>query len=141
MDRLVALFEQLPVPEVARLLRRTALSSLCVGVAAMIATVLLGRPLIGLGGCIGLGLGLLNIRLIVRSVTQLTEAAAPSPKRILALRSLARLGATTIVVIGLMFASADLGLSAFAGLALFYFVLVANIARALLSPPAPGVHV
>ncbi len=137
MDRLASLFEQLTLPEVAQLLRRTALTALAVAIVAFGISLFLSHPLVGLGIVAGLALGLLNIRLITRSVARLSEYPVDHPRRVLAGRSLGRLGMTTVIVIGLMFASAQVGLGAFAGLALYYFVLLANVAHTLLHPKQP----
>lgn len=137
MDRLASLFEQLTLPEIAQLLRRTALSALGIGIVALAVGVLLSHPLAGLGVLAGLGLGLVNIRLITRSVARLSAAEVEKPRRILVSRSLGRLSMTTIIVIGLMFASAQLGLGTFAGIAAFYFVLIVNVAKSLLHPKQP----
>jgi len=139
MERLAALFEHLSLPEVARLLRRTAYSAIGVGVVAFVVALILSYALVGFGVCVGLALGLANIRLVTRSVAQLSESPVAKPKRVLASRSLTRLGITTVIVIGLMFASVQVGLGAFAGIAAFYFVLTANVVRAILHPDAPGV--
>ncbi len=132
MDRLAALLEQLPLPEVTRLLRRTTLMAAALGVVALVATIGISHPLIGLGACIGLSLGLVNIRMITASVARLNERQAAHPKRILASHTLARLAVTTAVVIGLMFAASQLGLSAAGGLAVFYLLLVVNLLVSLL---------
>ncbi|MDA8295938.1 MAG: ATP synthase subunit I [Actinomycetota bacterium] len=132
MDRLAALLEELPLPEIARLLRRTALSALGVGVVALVVSVLLNHPLVGLGAVVGLLLGIVNLRLITRSVARVNELQPAHPKRILAGRTLVRLALTTVVVIGMMFASTQLGLASAAGLAVFYLFLVASLLATLL---------
>ncbi len=132
MDRLAALFEQLPLPEVARLLRRSAIAALIVGVVGLVVSVLVNHPFAGLGLCIGLGLGLANIRIASASVARLSASGAAYPKRVLASRSLTRLVLTTVIIVGLLFASVQLGLCAAGGTALFYFLLVANLVRAIL---------
>ncbi|MDA8288658.1 MAG: ATP synthase subunit I [Actinomycetota bacterium] len=132
MDRLAALLEELPLPEIARLLRRTALSALALGVIALVVSVLLNHPLVGLGAIVGLLLGIGNLRLITRAVARVNERQPEHPKRVLAGRSLMRLGLTTVVVIGMMFASNQLGLASAAGLAVFYLFLVVSLLTALL---------
>jgi hypothetical protein len=132
MDRLAALLEQLPLPEITRLLRRTTLLACGVGLLVVVVAFALSHPFIGIGGAIGLSLGLANIRLITSSVARLNERQPAHPKRVLASHTLVRLGITTAVVIGLMFASSQLGLSAAAGLAIFYLLLVVNLLVSLL---------
>jgi hypothetical protein len=137
MDRLASLFEQLSIPEVARLLRRTGFSAAAMGIVALGIAVLVSHPLVGLGAAAGLALGLVNIRLVTRSVVRLTEHPVDRPRRVLAGRSIGRLGMTTVVVLGFCVASISLGLGAFAGLSLFYLVFIVNVAMALLHPSNP----
>lgn len=132
MDRLAALLEQLPLPEIARLMRRTAFASLGVGVAALIVSIALSHPLAGLGACIGLALGLINIRLVTTSVVRVNQRNLEHPKRVLAAGTLFRLGVTTVIVVGLMFASSQLGLASAGGIAVFYFLFVVSLLKSLL---------
>ncbi len=139
MDRFAQLFEQLPLSEVEQLLRRTIFSSVGVGVVALAITSLLHHYLIGVGICIGLVLGVINIRLVTKSVAKINIDQVPKPVRVLASRTLVRLSFTTVVVLGLMFASVNLGLGTAGGVALFYFVLLANLVRSLLRSSTVGV--
>ncbi|MDA8292298.1 MAG: ATP synthase subunit I [Actinomycetota bacterium] len=138
MDRLAALFEQLPLPEITRLLRRTVLAGIGVGVVALGLSALLGHALVGLGACVGLALGLVNIRLVTASVARVNERAVANPKRVLASQTLARLGITTVVVIGLLLASIQVGFGAAGGIAVFYFLLIASLVRSILKQGAAG---
>jgi hypothetical protein len=139
MDRFAQLFEQLPLSEIDRLLRRTVFSAIGVGVVALVVTILLHHFLAGVGVCLGLALGLINIRLVARSVARVNIDQVEKPVRVLASRTLVRLTFTTVVVLGLMFASVNLGLGTAGGAALFYFVLIANLVRSLLRSTAVGV--
>jgi len=138
MDRLAALFEQLSLPEISRLLRRTALSALGVAIAAVAITLGLSRPLIGLGVAIGLALGLGNIRLIAGSVSRI-QPEQPHIKRELASKTLLRLAMTTIIVAGLALASVTLGISTAGGIAVFYFLLLVGLVRTLLRHSNTGI--
>ncbi|HUY06087.1 MAG TPA: ATP synthase subunit I [Acidimicrobiales bacterium] len=139
MDRFAQLFEQLSLNEIDRLLRRTVFGSIGVGVVALVVTAVISHILVGLGICIGLGIGLVNIRLVARSVAKVNADQVEKPTRVLASRTLVRLSATTVVVLGLMFASVSLGLGSAGGVALFYFVLLANLVRSLLRSSTAGV--
>ena len=138
MDRFVSLFEQLSLPEIERLLHRTVFSAIGVGVVGLGVTALLSHVLVGLGLCIGLGVGLINIRLVTRSVARVNAQQVDKPTRVLATRTLTRLGITTVVVLALMFASVSVGLGTAGGVALFYFVLLANLVRSLLGSQTTG---
>lgn len=139
MDRFAQLFEQLSLNEIDRILRRTVFSSLGVGLVALVVSALIHHVLAGLGICIGLGVGLVNIRLVAKSVARVNADQVEKPTRVLASRTLVRLSATTVVVLGLMFASVYLGLGTAGGVALFYFVLLANLVRSLLRSSTAGV--
>lgn len=127
MNGLAPLLEQFTLPEISRVLKRTVFAALGVGVVAVIATLFLSAPLFGLGVCIGLGAGLMNIRLITSQTAKVTAAAPEKPARALASMTIVRLGITTVVVIGLAIIAKALGLGAAAGLCVFYFVFVMNI--------------
>jgi hypothetical protein len=131
MDRLAALFEQLAVPEIMRILRRTVLASVAIGGVALIVLSLLGEVLIGLGACLGLALGLVNIRLVTASVVRVQKSGRENTRRPLASHTLVRLGVTTVVVLALMLTVWQLGVGAVAGLAVFYFLFLGNVMKSL----------
>ncbi|HTW99392.1 MAG TPA: ATP synthase subunit I [Acidimicrobiales bacterium] len=132
MERLAALFEQLSLPEMGRVLRHVALAAVGVGVACLGVAIFTSHALFGLGACIGLGLGLVNVRLVSRSVARVAAQSPAKPKRVLASRSLGRLAVSTAVVIGLALLSLPLGFGTAGGLAVFYFLLVALLIRSVL---------
>ena len=90
------------------------------------------------GLCIGLGLGIVNFRLTQRSVAKIGASAATNKRRPLATNTLGRLGLMTIVALGLLFLSWDLGLGTMAGLAVFQFLLLVNVARSVLKAGPHG---
>ncbi len=73
MNSLAPLLEQFTLPEISSVLRRTVLIALAVGVVAIVATLFLGAVLGGLGACIGLFLGLVNIRLVTTQTAKVTR--------------------------------------------------------------------
>ncbi|HEX3782455.1 MAG TPA: hypothetical protein VHX38_22550 [Pseudonocardiaceae bacterium] len=79
-------------------LRRPLLISAGISVIGLVATGLLGHILAGVFGCLGLALGLLNVRLLQRSVANATITETPS-KRALAVSALSRLAVVTLVVV------------------------------------------
>ena len=92
------------------------------------------------GIVIGLAVGLVNIRLITRSVARVTAQAPTRPNRVLAGRAVSRLAVTTLIVIGLAVASVSLGIGTAGGIAIFYLLLVVNLVVSLLhqTPGAPA---
>jgi hypothetical protein len=131
MNRITDLFEQFSILEISLILRRTALIGAGIAVAAIVAAGLLDHLLIGVGAVIGLVLGLGNIRLVTMSVAKAGASGSSKVRRIIASNTVLRLGVTTAVIFALVFAVRDLGLGALGGVALFYFVFLANVMRAL----------
>jgi hypothetical protein len=138
MDKLTALFEQLSLHELSRVLRHTALGAIGVGVVALVASFALSHVLVGVGVVIGLVLGLINIRLVIRSVNKVSADSPAKPKRVLAQKSLYRLGMTTVVVVGLLIGSIQLGFGTLAGIAAFYFLLLVSLLRSILTSNTHG---
>ena len=121
-------FELPNVPEVAR---RTTSMALVVGVAALVASVSFGNVLVGLGACIGLGLGLFNFRMIGNSVARVAASGVENKRRPLAINTFGRLGTITVVAIGLMLVSHSLGWGVLGGLFVFQIILLTNVARSM----------
>ncbi len=125
------MFAHFELPDVSEVARRTVSMALVVGVAALIASVSFGNVLVGLGACIGLGLGTFNFRMIGNSVARVSASEVENKRRPLALNTLARLGIITVVAIGLMLVSHSLGWGVFGGLFVFQIILLTNAARSM----------
>ncbi len=125
------MFAHFSLPNVPDVARRTVSTVLVVGVAALVACIAFGKPLLGLGACVGLALGTLNFRMIGNSVTRVSARPGGNTRRPLALNTMGRMGIITVVTIGLLFVSPDLGFGVLAGLAVFQIVLLANVARSM----------
>jgi hypothetical protein len=124
-------FAHFSLPDVATVSRRTVLGALVLGVVGLVAALLLSVPLVGLGLCIGLGLGIFNFRLIQRSVVKVSQREEDNKRRPLALNTVGRLGVISVIALGLLFVSFDLGLGVMVGLALFQGFLLLNVARSM----------
>jgi hypothetical protein len=133
------MFAHFELPNVPDVAKRTVAMVLVVGVAALVACVSFDKPLLGLGACIGLGLGTLNFRMIGRSVDRVTVSGVENKRRPLAINTLGRLAIITVVTLGLMTVSHQLGFGILAGLAVFQIILIANVARSMAkSGPMPS---
>lgn len=112
------------MPAVPLSLKVPLLISLGVGVVAVILSAVVGHWMFGALLCVGLALGLLNIRLVQRGVAKVTAEDHPS-KRVMAYNSFARLAVITAfaLVIGFVMPKPD-GLGVFFGLALFQAIFV-----------------
>jgi hypothetical protein len=132
MERLAAVLGQLDLPELSRMLRRTVFGALGVGIVALVMLLIFGYPLAGLGACIGLGLGLVNIRLVMSTASRLNASGATKIKRPMAMNTLMRLALTTVVAIVLVVVNLPLGMGVLAGIAVFYLLFVLNLVVTLL---------
>jgi ATP synthase I chain len=127
MNRLAELFEQITLPEIQRLLRKTVFSAIGVGAVALVVAGLLGHLLFGVGVSIGLALGILNVRLITQQTAKVSDSGTTKPVRALAKMTLYRLIATTVVIVAMALIAEQLGFGTVGGVALFYFVFLANL--------------
>jgi hypothetical protein len=136
------LFSQFSLPQISTVARRTSLCALGIGGAALVALGLASHALIGMGVCVGLGLALGNFRLISLATVKASTSGNPDTRRPLALNTLGRMGLITVIAFALVFLSRPLGFGTFVGLAVFQFLLLANVAMAMLretgQPVAPS---
>lgn len=114
------------------MLRRTVFAALGIGVVALVTLSLVGYPLAGLGACVGLALGIVNIRLVMSTASRLNASGIAKVKRPLAMNTLSRLALTTVVAIVLLVLNIPLGMGALGGVAVFYFLFVLNLVLTLL---------
>jgi len=133
------MFASFSLPDVASVSRRTVLGALVVGVVGLVGCLLLSASLVGVGFCIGLGMGIFNFRLIQRSVVKVGQRDEENRRRPLALNTMGRLTVISVIALGLLFASFDLGVGVMAGLAIFQALLLVNVARSMLKMGSGGV--
>ena len=125
------MFAHFSLPNLPDVSRRTMGATLVFGAAALVAAFSFGHLLVGVGACIGLGMGLLNFRLIGVSVDKVTAMDVDNPKRPLAVNTLGRMGVITVIALGLTFINKGLGFGVLGGLAVFQFLLIVNVARSM----------
>lgn len=125
------MFAHFSLPNLPEVSRRTVASAMVVGVAALVAAFSFGHLLIGVGACIGLGLGIVNFRMIGSSVDRVTAAEVDNPKRPLAINTLGRMAIITVVAFVLLMVNKPLGFGVLGGLAVFQVLLIANVARSM----------
>ncbi len=126
------MFARFSLPDIPAVSRRTVSAALVVGVAALVGCISFGKPLVGVGACIGLALGTLNFQLVGVSVLKVGRREDENKRRPLALNTVGRLGVISVVTLGLLFLSGELGFGVLAGLAVFQMVLLANVARSMM---------
>jgi hypothetical protein len=125
-DHLVEPVVYTPVSAAANL-RRSAIIGAALGVVAIVVTAILGHPLMGVFGLVGIALGAVNNRLLQRSVVAYATNAGASKK---SFRNgvFARLGAVTLVAIAIGLLVRPDGLGVFAGLAVFQILMLVGAA-------------
>ena len=84
-------------------LRRVTLVAAGLGVSSFLVLTPMGYPLAAAFFCGGLGLGLLNTRLVQRSAARFAATGDPSKRRF-AVAVLGRLGLITVLAVGLALA-------------------------------------
>ena len=85
-----------------RVLRPTMVVSVALGAVGFVVAALLSAPLAAVGIAVGVGLGVLNFRLLAAGVVKIPVEGTDTKlvKRVLRSRSLLRLAVLTAVVIG-----------------------------------------
>jgi len=120
----------------AKVLRRTTVSAMIVGVAAIIIAMLFSQPWSALGIAIGLGMAIVNLRFLDAGVAKMQTKGETDRKvlrRAMGTKSVTRLGVITAIAIGLLFLNGPLGIGAVVGLVIFQIVFVVNVGRVLVS--------
>ena len=121
-----------------KVLRRTILSALIVGAAAVLLTAFLGSLWGALGLIIGLGLAVVNLRFLDAGIAKLKPEGEISVsnkvlRRAMGTKSVTRLGVITVICIGLLLLNGALGIGAVAGLVIFQLLFVVNVGRIVMS--------
>jgi hypothetical protein len=120
----------------AKVLRRTIVSALVVGAAAVLIALLLSQPWAALGLALGLTIAVLNLRFLDAGVAKLNTSGETNNKvlrRALGTKSVTRLGIITVICVGLLLLNGALGIGAVAGLVIFQLLFVVNVGRVIVS--------
>ena len=120
----------------AKVLRRTVVSAIVVGAAAVVIALLLSAPWAALGLAIGLGHGRREPPLPRCRRGQAQHRGETNNKvlrRAMGTKSVTRLGVITVICIGLMLLNGALGIGAVAGLVIFQLLFVVNVGRVVIS--------
>jgi hypothetical protein len=124
--------ENLPTNTLPRLLRRTTLSAIAVGVIGFFVALFVAPPLAAVGVVIGMGLAIFNLRFLDRQAANVElkgEQSNKAVRRQLGGKTAARLIVVTILVIGVMWLNGPLGIGIVTGLVLYQIVFVVNVLR------------
>jgi hypothetical protein len=120
----------------AKVLRRTIVSAIVVGAAAVLIALLLSVPWAALGVAIGLTMAVLNLRFLDAGVAKLNTGGETNNKvlrRAMGTKSVTRLGIITLICVGLLLLNGALGIGAVAGLVIFQLLFVVNVGRVIIS--------
>jgi hypothetical protein len=124
--------ENLPTNTLPRLLRRTTLSALAVGIVGFVVAIFVAPPLAALGVALGVAGAILNLRFLDRQAAHVELRGEQSTKvvrRQLGGKTMARLIVVTIIVLGFVWLNAPFGIGIVSGLVLYQIVFVANVLR------------
>lgn len=126
------MLENLPTNTLPRLLRRTTLSALAVGLVGFIVAIFIAPPLAALGLALGVAGAIVNLRFLDRQAARVElrgEQSTKAVRRQLGGKTTARLLVTTIIVLGFVWLNAPFGIGIVSGLVLYQIVFVANVLR------------
>jgi hypothetical protein len=133
--------ENLPTDTLPRLLRRTTLSAIIVGVVGFVVAIFVAPPLAALGVVLGVGMAILNLRFLDSQAVKVEmrgEQNAKAIRRQLGSKTTLRLAAMTVVVLVAVFLNAPLGIGIVSGLVLYQLVFVANVMKIVTSQGGMG---
>lgn len=128
------MLENLPTNALPRLLRRTTLSAIAVGLVGFVVAILVAPPLAALGVVLGLGLAILNLRFLDHQAAQVElrgEQSAKAMRRQLGGKTTGRLLVMTVIVVAFVWLNAPLGIGIVSGLVLYQIVFVMNVLRVM----------
>jgi hypothetical protein len=126
------LLTAIPIAEVERIVRRTAIASILVGVVCAGIALLIGQPYFVPGLAIGLVLAIANHRVFQSSAMRFTTPEGVLHRKPFAGSVALRLGACTAVAVGLLIVKRPVGWGVVAGLALFQAIMLASALVSLL---------
>ena len=120
----------------AKVLRRTIVSSLIGGGGAIVVALLVSAPFAALGIIIGLAMAIVNLRFLDAGVAKVQTKGEVNRKvlrRAMGTKSVTRLAVITVIAIGLLFLNGALGIGTVIGLVIFQLFFVLNVGRVVMS--------
>jgi hypothetical protein len=128
--------ENLPANTLPRLLRRTTLAAIAVGVIGFIVAILVAPPLAALGVALGILGAVLNLRFLDSQAAKVElrgEQSSKAVRRQLGGKTTGRLVIVTAIALGVVFLNAPLGIGIVSGLVLYQIVFIANVFRVVMN--------
>jgi hypothetical protein len=110
------------------------LSAIVVGIVGFVATLLIAphAPFAAVGVVLGVGLAILNLRFLDRQASRVElkgEQSSKAIRRQLGGKTTGRLALMTLVILGVVWLYAPLGIGIVSGLVLYQIVFVINVMR------------
>ncbi len=133
---MINVFSHFSVPQLSRLARRTSLAGLAVGAVGLVGLVFGGYPWAGVGLCLGLAMALGNFRLISAATVKASASEREDKRRPLVVNTLGRMATISVVALGLVFLDRQVGFGTLVGLAVFQFLMIANVVVTMLRDPS-----
>jgi hypothetical protein len=124
-----------PVLYVDAIVRRTIVSCGAVAVIALVAAVLLGQPLAGVGAVLGSAAAIGNHRMFQISTARYSKPDGHMDRKPYAGSVAGRLGGITLVAFALLFFLRPMGFGMIGGLIVFQLLLMANALRSAMAVP------
>lgn len=121
-----------PLNEIERVVRRTALTAIALGIVGAVIAVLMGQPFFVPGLGLGLILAIGNHRVFQSSAMRFTTEDGGVNRKPFAGSVALRLGACTAVAIGLLIVDQPVGWGVICGLALFQLTMLGSALVSLL---------
>jgi hypothetical protein len=121
-----------PLSEIERVVRRTAVAAVVIGVIGSAVAVVIGQPYFVPGLALGLVLAIANHRVFQSSAMRFTTPDGVVNRKPFAGSVALRLGACTAVAVGLLIVEQPVGWGVVAGLAVFQATMLGNAVVALL---------
>jgi hypothetical protein len=120
-----------PVLYVDLIVRRTIASCVVLAVVAVLASIVLGQPLAGMGVLLGLAAATINHRLFQVSTVKYSSSDGHIARKPYAGSVAGRLGAITVIAFALLFFVRPMGFGMIGGLVAFQVLLMMNALAAL----------
>lgn len=121
-----------PLSEIERVVRRTAITAIVIGVIGAAVAMVIGQPYFVPGLALGLVLAIANHRVFQSSAMRFTTVEGVVNRKPFAGSVALRLGLCTVVAVGLLIVEQPVGWGVVAGLALFQATMLGNALVALL---------
>lgn len=121
-----------PLSEIERVVRRTAIEAIAIGIVGAAIAVIAGEPYVVVGLAIGLGLAIANHRVFQSSAMRFMTPEGVVNRKPFAGSVVLRLGICTVVAFGLLVVDRPVGWGVIGGLAVFQATMLFNAIIALL---------